>query len=126
MFDCCLFFFTDLLHESNFCTLVSSWNNPKIAVLFDIDSINCFVNNSDQEEDNEKECRNSPHLISNNSESNIALLSLIRTKLQINYFITDDEKFSSLNLPVNYSYLEIKGQICDVKVCDFSYFIYNI
>ncbi|CAH8574319.1 unnamed protein product [Schistosoma haematobium] len=106
----------DLLHESNSCALASSWNNPKIAVLFDIDSINCFVNNSDQEEDNEKECRNSPHLISNNSESNIALLSLIRTKVQINYFITDDEKFSSLNLPVNYSYFEIKGQICDVKL----------
>ncbi|CAH8582680.1 unnamed protein product [Schistosoma rodhaini] len=116
----------DLFHESNSCTPISPWNNPKIAVLLDIDSLHCFVSNSDQEKDNEKECRNCSHLISNEIESNIALLSLIRTKAQINYFITDYEMFSSLNLPVNYSYLEIKGQICDVKLQTIQEKHYNL
>ncbi|KAK4468183.1 hypothetical protein MN116_008070 [Schistosoma mekongi] len=109
----------DVFHRSNSHSSISS-NDPIVAILLDIGSMHCFVNDSNQEKDEEVEdkCQHVPHHILN-IESNLALLSFIGMKVHVNYFLVDvtDRRFSSsFNLPVDYSYLEIKGQMYDIKL----------
>ncbi|TNN05925.1 Vacuolar protein sorting-associated protein isoform 2 [Schistosoma japonicum] len=110
----------DVFHRFDSHSSISS-NDPIVAFLLDIGSMHCFVNDSNQEKDEEVDdkSRNIPHHISN-IESNLALLSFIGMKAHINYFLIDvtDRRFSSpsFNLPIDYSYLEIKGQMYDIQL----------
>ncbi|CAH8607345.1 unnamed protein product [Heterobilharzia americana] len=95
-------------------------NSSKFAFLLNIDFINGFFFNSDE---NTEECSNNSNYIhrsqiltSMNTETDLALITFTGIKAQINDFGVDDSRNHALSTFVNYPCFEVKGYITNLKL----------